>query len=148
MTGDIARTKRTDPTIDSDWGTNPPTGTAVGADNFSSVWDGNYTADFTGPTTFFTSTDDGGQLFLDLNQNGTFEFDPAGAVIFRDRPDSELIIIAQVDQGAGTHDRVTVPGHGSDPGECDGSVTVMQARDSHRIQLKIGGTRQSSSRAR
>jgi len=92
-------TTKPDPNIAVDWGTGSPDLSRVSGDNFSSQWDGTYTADYTGPTTFFTSTDDGGRLWLDLNGNGLFEWDPVAAGTLA--PSQELIINSWVDQGPG-----------------------------------------------
>jgi hypothetical protein len=89
---------RIDSNINVNWGTGSPA-PAVNVDNFSSQWDGLYIADYTGPTTFFTDTDDGGRLFIDLNQDGVFQWDPASAGTTL--PNGELVVNSWVDQGLG-----------------------------------------------
>ena len=89
---------RIDSNINVNWGTGSPA-PGVNVDNFSSQWDGMYIADYTGPTTFFTDTDDGGRLFIDLNQDGQFEWDPASAGTTL--PNGELVVNSWVDQGLG-----------------------------------------------
>jgi hypothetical protein len=84
--------------IAQNWGNGSPD-PAVNVDNFSSQWDGKYIADYTGPTTFFTDTDDGGRFFLDLNQNGVFDANVAAAGTTT--PNGELIVNSWVDQGLG-----------------------------------------------
>src|SRR5205814_9907919 len=84
--------------ISQNWGNGSPD-TGVNADNFSAQWDGNYIADYSGPVTFFTDTDDGGRFFLDLNQNGTFDFNLA--VAGTTTPNGELVVNSWVDQGLG-----------------------------------------------
>jgi beta-glucosidase len=64
---------RVDPTIDYDWVLGSPD-PLVNPDQFSVIWATTYIADYTGPHTFFTDTDDGAQLFVDLNQDGDFDF--------------------------------------------------------------------------
>jgi hypothetical protein len=89
---------RRDDNINVNWGNGSPD-PSVNVDNFSSEWDGTYIADYTGPTTFFTDTDDGGRFFIDLNGNGAFEWDPnaAGTTL----PNGELVVNSWVDQGLG-----------------------------------------------
>jgi hypothetical protein len=84
--------------IAQNWGNGSPDA-AINVDNFSSQWDGKYIADYTGPTTFFTDTDDGGRFFLDLNQNGAFDYNLAAAGTTT--PNGELIVNSWVDQGLG-----------------------------------------------
>jgi hypothetical protein len=89
---------RLDNNINVNWGTGSPD-PIVNVDNFSSQWSGLYIADYTGPTTFFTDTDDGGRFFIDLNGNGTFDWDPASAGTTL--PNGELVVNSWVDQGLG-----------------------------------------------
>jgi len=97
--GDSPALTRTDANIAVDWGTGSPDTNLVQTDNFSSQWDGTYIADYTGPTTFLTSTDDGGRLWIDLNGDGGFQWDPSVAGTLT--PNQELIVNSWVDQGPG-----------------------------------------------
>jgi hypothetical protein len=54
---------RTDATVNFSWGSGSP-GTPVPVDNFSVRWTGQVSPRFTGPTTFYTQSDDGVRLWL------------------------------------------------------------------------------------
>jgi prepilin-type N-terminal cleavage/methylation domain-containing protein len=63
LTGD-AKICRDDPTIDFDWGSSGPPGTAIAADNFSVRW--TRTQEFVAGTyTFAIGSDDGSRLYID-----------------------------------------------------------------------------------
>lgn len=94
-----------EPNVAVDWGTGSPN-PAVNADYFSSQWDGIYVADYSGPTTFYVNTDDGGRFFIDLNGNGTFDWDSAAAGIAS--PNGELVVNTWSDHGQGLIGGATV----------------------------------------
>jgi hypothetical protein len=83
--------------IDFNWGNNAPGSGANGqtlpggAENWSTRWEGKIIPDFTALHNFYTDSDDGVRVYLDINQNGTF--DP-----------NELIINNFVDQGLNPSD--------------------------------------------
>jgi hypothetical protein len=54
---------RTDATVNFDWGSGAPAA-AVPANDFSARWTGQVSPRFTGPTTFFTRSDDGVRLWV------------------------------------------------------------------------------------
>ncbi|HEY7118947.1 MAG TPA: PA14 domain-containing protein [Tepidisphaeraceae bacterium] len=89
---------RIDPNIGTDWGTGSPDA-IVPVDRFSGQWEGTYIADYSGPTTFSTDTDDGGRFFIDLNGNGSYDYDPVAAGTTT--PNGELVVNSWVDQGLG-----------------------------------------------
>jgi hypothetical protein len=72
------------------WGNNAPD-PAITPNNFSVVWEGRIIPDFTERYTFETDTDDRVRLYLDYNDNGTFE-------------QNEMIIDFWIDQGTGTRE--------------------------------------------
>lgn len=82
---------RTDSIVDFNWSTGNPGG-GVNSNNFAVTWAGQVVAPVTGNYTFSTVTDDGVRLFLDENQNNSF--DVSGAV------NNERIINRWVLQGA------------------------------------------------
>jgi hypothetical protein len=63
---------RVDPVIDFNWGGGSPD-PGIGADTFSVRWTGKLIPRFTETYSFFSTTDDGGRLWIDLNNNGSFE---------------------------------------------------------------------------
>jgi hypothetical protein len=87
-----------EPNVGVDWGLGSPN-PAVNADYFSSQWDGTYVADYSGPTTFYVNTDDGGRFFIDLDGNGTFEWDANAAGT--STPQGELVVNTWSDHGQG-----------------------------------------------
>jgi len=84
----------------------------INGDNFSSVWDGTYIADYTGAYTFLTGTDDGGRLFIDLSGNGLFEYDAAAADAALTTPNGELVVNSWVDQGSNANGDGVTNGRG------------------------------------
>lgn len=94
--GDPVVFTQTVPNIAVDWLTGSPD-PSVGPEYFSSQWDGTYTADYTGPTTFYVNTDDGGRFFIDLNGNGTFDYDPA--IAGTNVAQGELVVNTWMDHG-------------------------------------------------
>ena len=72
--------------IDFNWATAAPPG--VDLDLFGSRYTGRIVPDFNGKYTFFTDSDDGMRLSIDLNDNGTFEA-------------NELVVNGMFDQGFG-----------------------------------------------
>ena len=92
--------RRQDANINFNWTTSSPDGdNFLQTNNYSVQWDGEYVADYTGPTTFFTDTDDGGRLFIDLDGNGRYDYN--AAVAGTATPNGELVVNAYVDQGLG-----------------------------------------------
>jgi hypothetical protein len=59
--------------IDYNWGNNAPVASGITADNFQSRFDGKIMPDFTELYTFFAETDDNAAIFIDINQNDSFE---------------------------------------------------------------------------
>ncbi|MCX7047495.1 MAG: PA14 domain-containing protein [Candidatus Sumerlaeota bacterium] len=60
------KTRRTDATVDFDWGTAIPAGTALtSANNFSVRWTGQIEPQFSETYTFFVTADDGARLWID-----------------------------------------------------------------------------------
>ncbi|MCU0779503.1 MAG: chitobiase/beta-hexosaminidase C-terminal domain-containing protein, partial [Akkermansiaceae bacterium] len=63
---------RVDPTINFDWGGGSPD-PAIGGDEFSVRWTGKLMPRFSENYTFYTASDDGQRLWVDLNRDGDFE---------------------------------------------------------------------------
>jgi hypothetical protein len=61
--------------IDFFWDTRSPVPGVIGPDTFSSRWDGFIIPNFTELYTFYADTDDGARIYVDANENGTFEPD-------------------------------------------------------------------------
>jgi PA14 domain len=60
------KTSRTDATVDFDWGTSIPAGTALtSGDNFSVRWTGQIEPQFSETYTFYVAADDGSRLWID-----------------------------------------------------------------------------------
>ena len=60
------KTTRTDATVDFDWGTGTPSGTALtSADTFSIVWSGRIEPEFSELYTFYLTIDNGARLWID-----------------------------------------------------------------------------------
>ena len=72
---------RVDPTINFDWGGGSPD-PAIGPDQFSVRWTGKLMPRFSESYTFYTATDDGQRLWVDLNRDGDFE--DAGELLIDD----------------------------------------------------------------
>jgi hypothetical protein len=81
------------------WGAGSPD-PRIGADTFSSRWDGFVIPDFTQLYTFFADTDDGARIYVDVNEDGTFQGD-------------ERIFIDTTGHGVGTQRSSTDPVYGS-----------------------------------
>ena len=72
---------RVDPTINFDWGGGSPD-PAIGPDQFSVRWTGKLMPRFAENYTFYTASDDGQRLGVDLNRDGDFE--DAGELLIDD----------------------------------------------------------------
>lgn len=60
------KTTRTDATVNFDWGTATPSGTALtSGDTFSVAWSGQLEPEFSGTHTFYVTADDGARLWID-----------------------------------------------------------------------------------
>jgi hypothetical protein len=104
---------RLDPTVDVDWGDDNTVGVFQGGspapgvvpgNQFSTQWDGFLKVLVTDDYTFYTDTDDFGRLFLDVNQNGGFDFDPTGVDTNTTTPNGEMVVNGWFDQGTGANE--------------------------------------------
>ena len=72
---------RQDAGVNFDWGSGSPVA-GIAPDNFSVAWLGSIKPQYTENFTFFTETDDGGRLYIDLNNDG--DFDDANELLVED----------------------------------------------------------------